>query len=136
MLQMGLVYGCLVEDIITGLTIQSRGWKPVYYNPERPSFLGVAPNTLDISLVQHKRWCEGMFHIFLSKYCPFTYGYVKIKLGAQMGYCLYLLWAPNCFALVYYLINPSICLIRSIPLFPEVTSPSLSLPACVCVCTQ
>ncbi|KAF7140673.1 hypothetical protein RHSIM_Rhsim06G0231000 [Rhododendron simsii] len=120
--KMGLVYGCLVEDIITGLTIQCRGWKPVYYNPERTAFLGVAPNTLDISLVQHKRWCEGMFHIFLSKYCPFTYGYDKIKLGAQMGYCLYLLWAPNSIALLYYLIIPSICLLHGIPLFPEVSS--------------
>ncbi|KAG5546735.1 hypothetical protein RHGRI_018792 [Rhododendron griersonianum] len=120
--EMGLVYGCLVEDIITGLTIQCRGWKPVYYNPERTAFLGVAPNTLDISLVQHKRWCEGMFHIFLSKYCPFTYGFDKIKLGAQMGYCLYLLWAPNSIALLYYLIIPSVCLLRGIPLFPEVSS--------------
>ncbi|KAI8553034.1 hypothetical protein RHMOL_Rhmol06G0313900 [Rhododendron molle] len=119
---MGLVYGCLVEDIITGLTIQCRGWKPVYYNPERTAFLGVAPNTLDISLVQHKRWCEGMFQIFLSKYCPFTYGYDKIKLGAQTGYCLYLLWAPNSIALLYYLIIPSICLLHGIPLFPEVSS--------------
>ncbi|KAI8553033.1 hypothetical protein RHMOL_Rhmol06G0313900 [Rhododendron molle] len=120
--EMGLVYGCLVEDIITGLTIQCRGWKPVYYNPERTAFLGVAPNTLDISLVQHKRWCEGMFQIFLSKYCPFTYGYDKIKLGAQTGYCLYLLWAPNSIALLYYLIIPSICLLHGIPLFPEVSS--------------
>ncbi|KAF7142065.1 hypothetical protein RHSIM_Rhsim06G0230800 [Rhododendron simsii] len=120
--EMGLVYGCLVEDIITGLTIQCRGWKPVHYNPERKAFLGVAPNTLDMSLVQHKRWCEGLFHIFLSKYCPFTYAYGKIKLGAQLGYCLYLLWAPNSFALLYYLIIPSICLLRSIPLFPEVSS--------------
>lgn len=128
-LQMGLVYGCLVEDIITGLTIQCRGWKPVYYNPERPAFLGVAPNTLDVALVQHKRWCEGMFHIFVSEYCPFIYAHGKIKLGAQMGYCVYLLWAPNSFALLYYLIIPSICLLRGIPLFPEVypRSPSLSL---------
>lgn len=34
-LQMGLVYGCPVEDIVTGLAIQCRGWKPVYYNPKR-----------------------------------------------------------------------------------------------------
>ncbi|KAH7861772.1 hypothetical protein Vadar_030743 [Vaccinium darrowii] len=120
--EMGLVYGCLVEDIITGLKIQCRGWKPVYYNPERLAFLGVAPNTLDIALVQHKRWCEGMFHIFLSEYCPFIYAHGKIKLGAQMGYCVYLLWAPNSFALLYYLIIPSICLLRGIPLFPEVSS--------------
>ncbi|KAH7860023.1 hypothetical protein Vadar_008251 [Vaccinium darrowii] len=123
--EMGLVYGCLSEDVITGLTIQCRGWKSVNYNPERNSFVGVgrvAPNTLNQALVQHERWCKGMFYIFLSKYCPFIYAHGKIKLGAQMGYCVYLLWAPNSLALLYYLIIPSICLLRGIPLFPEVSS--------------
>ncbi|GFS45167.1 cellulose synthase like E1 [Actinidia rufa] len=65
--EMGLVYGCPVEDIVTGLTIQCRGWKSVYYYPDRKAFLGVAPITLDQALVQYKRWSEGMFQIFLSK---------------------------------------------------------------------
>ena len=121
---MGLVYGCPVEDVVTGLTIQCRGWKPVYYYPDRKAFLGVAPITLDQALVQYKRWSEGLFQIFLSKYCPFIYARGTIKLGAQMGYCLSLLWAPSAIPTIYYVINPSICLLRSIPLFPKV--PSLS----------
>ncbi|PSR85408.1 Cellulose synthase-like protein [Actinidia chinensis var. chinensis] len=120
--EMGLVYGCPVEDIVTGLTIQCRGWKSVYYSPDRKAFLGVAPITLDQALVQYKRWSEGMFQIFLSKYCPFIYAHGKIKLGAQMGYCVYLLWAPNAFPTIYYVIIPSICLLRNVPLFPEVSS--------------
>lgn len=119
-MQMGLIYGCPVEDIVTGLAIQCRGWKSVYYNPERPSFLGVAPNTLEIALVQQKRWSEGMFQIFLSKYCPFIYGHGKIHFGAQMGYCLYLLWAPVSFPTLYYAIVPPLCLLHGIPLFPKV----------------
>ncbi|GKV37369.1 hypothetical protein SLEP1_g45410 [Rubroshorea leprosula] len=121
--EMGLVYGCPVEDIVTGLTIQCRGWKSVYYNPEREAFLGVAPATLDISLIQFKRWSEGMFQIFFSKYCPFIYGHKKIKLGAQMGYCIYLLWAPLSLPTLYYVIVPPLCLLQGIPLFPEVSSP-------------
>ncbi|KAK6947106.1 Cellulose synthase [Dillenia turbinata] len=121
--EMGLVYGCAVEDIITGLTIQCRGWKPIYYNPEPSAFLGVAPNTLEQALIQHKRWSEGMFQIFFSKYCPFFYGHGKIKFGAQMGYCIYLLWAPNSFPTHYYLIIPSLCLLHGIPLFPKLSSP-------------
>ncbi|KAI8553032.1 hypothetical protein RHMOL_Rhmol06G0313800 [Rhododendron molle] len=120
--EVGLVYGCLSEDLVTGLRIQCRGWKAVYYYPERKAFLGVAPNTLDLALVQHKRWGQGMFQIFLSEYCPFIYARGKIKLGAQMGYCVYLLFAPNSVAVLNYLIIPSICLLRSIPLFPEVSS--------------
>ncbi|KAG2682609.1 hypothetical protein I3760_11G199000 [Carya illinoinensis] len=123
--KMGLIYGCPVEDIVTGLTIQCRGWKSLYYNPDKKAFLGVAPATLDTALIQQKRWSEGMFQIFFSKYCPFIYGRGKIKLGAQMGYCMYLLWAPISLPALYYVIVPPLCLLRGIPLFPQVY---LSLP--------
>ncbi|VFQ66715.1 unnamed protein product [Cuscuta campestris] len=120
---MGLVYGCPVEDIVTGLTIQCRGWKSVYYNPRNaPAFLGMAPITFEAALVQHKRWSEGMFQIFISKYCPFIYGYRKIKLAAQMGYCCYLLWAPISVPVLYYVTVPPLCLLHNISLFPKVTS--------------
>ncbi|KAK6774128.1 hypothetical protein RDI58_029367 [Solanum bulbocastanum] len=120
--QMGLLYGFPVEDIITGLTIQCRGWKSIYYNPSKPAFLGVAPTILDVALVQHKRWSEGMFQIFISKYCPFIYGHGKIKLGAQMGYCIYLLWAPLSVPTLTYVLVTSLSLLHGISLFPEVSS--------------
>uniref|UniRef100_A0A2N9FQH4 Glycosyltransferase 2-like domain-containing protein n=1 Tax=Fagus sylvatica TaxID=28930 RepID=A0A2N9FQH4_FAGSY len=53
--KMGLIYGCPAEDMVTGLTIQCRGWKSLYYNPDRKAFLGVAPTTLEVVLIQHKR---------------------------------------------------------------------------------
>ncbi|PIN09522.1 Cellulose synthase (UDP-forming) [Handroanthus impetiginosus] len=120
--EMGLVYGCPVEDIVTGLTIQCRGWRPVYYNPRKSAFLGLAPTTLDVALVQFKRWAEGMFQIFFSKYCPFIYGRGKIKLGAQMGYCIYLLWAPVSLPTLYYVAIPALYLLHGVPLFPRVSS--------------
>ncbi|RVX14694.1 Cellulose synthase-like protein E6 [Vitis vinifera] len=80
-LQMGLIYGCAVEDIITGLPIICRGWKPVYFSPHKSAFLGVAPTTLDQSLIQDKRWSEGLFQILLSQvsslwFLPFAYVFV------------------------------------------------------------
>lgn len=120
--EMGLVYGCPVEDIVTGLTVQCRGWRSIYYNPKKRAFLGVAPISLDVALVQYKRWSAGMFQIFLSKYCPFIYGHGKIKFGAQMGYCVYLLWAPLSIPMLYYATVPALCLLQGISLFPEVTS--------------
>jgi cellulose synthase/poly-beta-1,6-N-acetylglucosamine synthase-like glycosyltransferase len=117
---MGLIYGCPVEDMVTGLTIQCRGWKSLYYNPDRKAFLGVAPTTLEVVLIQHKRWSEGLFQIFFSKYCPFIYGHGKIKLGAQMGYCIFLLWAPISILVLYYVIVPPLCLLHGISLFPQV----------------
>ncbi|XP_019456035.1 PREDICTED: cellulose synthase-like protein E6 [Lupinus angustifolius] len=120
--EMGLVYGIPVEDIATGLAISCRGWKSIYYNPERKAFLGVAPTTLDVALVQHKRWSEGMFQVFFSKYCPFIYGHGKINFGLQMGYCVYLLWAPMSLPTLSYVIVSPITLLRGIPLFPQLTS--------------
>ncbi|CAL0315927.1 unnamed protein product [Lupinus luteus] len=120
--EMGLVYGIPVEDIATGLVISCRGWKSIYYNPERKAFLRVAPTTLDVALVQQKRWSEGMFQVFFSKYCPFIYGHRKINLGLQMGYCVYLLWAPMSLPTLSYVIVSPISLLRGIPLFPQLTS--------------
>ncbi|KAL8469677.1 hypothetical protein ACS0TY_032504 [Phlomoides rotata] len=120
--EMGLVYGCPVEDIVTGLSIQCRGWKPVYYHPSKAAFQGAAPVNLDISLIQFKRWSEGMFQIFLSKHCPFIYGHGKIKFGGQMGYCIYLLWPMLALPTLCYVILPSLSLLCDVPLFPEVSS--------------
>ncbi|CAA2986860.1 cellulose synthase E1 [Olea europaea subsp. europaea] len=120
--EMGLKYGCPVEDVITGLSIQCRGWKSIYFNPERKGFLGVSATTLDQTLVQHKRWSEGDLQIFLSKYSPVWYGLGRIHFGLIMGYFNYCLWSPNCFATLYYSIVPSLYLLKGISLFPQVSS--------------
>lgn len=126
-MQMGLKYGCPVEDVITGLSIQCKGWRSAYYNPKRKGFLGVAPTTLLQTLIQHKRWAEGDFQIFLSKHCPFLLGHRKIPLKLQISYCNYLLWAPNSLATLFYILVPSFCLIKGISLFPQVLLLSICL---------
>ncbi|XP_022941006.1 cellulose synthase-like protein E1 [Cucurbita moschata] len=123
--EMGLRYGCPVEDVITGLSIQCQGWKSVYCNPERGAFLGVAPTTLLQTLVQHKRWSEGDLQILLSRSSPAWHARGKISLGLRMGYCIYCLWAVNSLATIYYSIIPSLYLLRGVPLFPQVSSPWL-----------
>ena len=119
-LQMGLTYGCPVEDVITGLSIQCRGWKSIYLNPEREGFLGLAPTTLLQTLIQHKRWSEGHLQIFLSRYCSLLYGHKKIPLKLQLAYCTYNTWAANCLATLYYVAVPCLCLLKGISLFPKV----------------
>ncbi|KAK8962244.1 Cellulose synthase-like protein E6 [Platanthera guangdongensis] len=118
----GLMYGCPVEDVITGFSIQCRGWKSVYFCPKREAFFGLAPTTLSQALVQHKRWSEGDLQIFLSKYCPLIYGSRRTKLGLQMGYTMYCLWAVNSIPTLIYVAIPSICLLNGISLFPSVFS--------------
>ncbi|CAL5073784.1 unnamed protein product [Urochloa decumbens] len=119
----GVKYGFPAEDVITGLTIHCRGWKSVYNNPPREAFTGVGPTTLAQTILQHKRWSEGNFSIFLSKYCPFIFGNGSISLQQQMAYSVYGLWAPNSLPTLYYLIIPAMGLLKGIPLFPEVMSP-------------
>ncbi|XP_054817887.1 cellulose synthase-like protein E6 isoform X1 [Prosopis cineraria] len=120
--EMGLIYGIPAEDVVTGLVISSRGWKSIYYNPERKAFMGLAPTTLDVLLVQHRRWGHGLSQVFFSKYCPFIYGHGKISLGFQMGYSTYLLWAPLSLPTLCYLILLPISTFHGIPLFPQLTS--------------
>ncbi|XWS64859.1 hypothetical protein CRYUN_Cryun05aG0040300 [Craigia yunnanensis] len=128
-LQMGLKYGCLVEDSITGLSMQCSGWKSIYLNPEREGFLGLAPTTLLQTLIQHlqyghkKRWSEGYFQIFLSRYCSLLYGHKKIPLKLQLAYCAYNLLAANCLATLYYVAMPCLCLLKGISLFPKMSNP-------------
>lgn len=121
-MQIGLKYGCPVEDVITGLAIQCRGWKSAYLCPKREAFLGLAPTTLSQALTQHKRWSEGDLQILLSKFCPFLYGFRRTKFGLQMGYSIYCLWAVNSIPTIFYVVIPSICLLNEIPLFPNVRS--------------
>uniref|UniRef100_A0A6V7QVU4 Cellulose synthase-like protein E6 n=1 Tax=Ananas comosus var. bracteatus TaxID=296719 RepID=A0A6V7QVU4_ANACO len=68
--EIGLKYGCAVEDVITGLLIQCRGWKSIYFNPPRKGFLGVAPTTMAQTLLQHKRWSEGTSKYFSPSTVP------------------------------------------------------------------
>ncbi|CAN6182660.1 unnamed protein product [Urochloa humidicola] len=121
--EIGVKYGFPAEDTITGLTIHCRGWKSVCNNPPREAFTGVGPTTLAQTILQHKRWSEGSFSIFLSKYCPFIFGNGNISLQQQMAYSVYGLWAPNSLPTLYYVIIPSMGLLKGIPLFPKVMSP-------------
>ncbi|CAL9760331.1 unnamed protein product [Musa acuminata subsp. burmannicoides] len=120
--EMGLKYGSPVEDVITGLSIQCRGWKSIYFNPSRTGFLGVAPVTLAQTLVQHKRWSEGDLQIFFSKYCPFIFGHDKITLGLKLAYTMYCLWSPCSLPTLYYVVILPMALLHCISLYPNINS--------------
>ncbi|KAJ6408616.1 hypothetical protein OIU84_011864 [Salix udensis] len=118
--EVGLMYGYLLEDGMTGFSIRCRGWRSVYFNPERKAFLGLAPTTLLQTLVQQERWSKGELHILLSRRGPFFDGYKSLPLRLLLSYCIYFLWAANCFPTLYYVVVPSLCMLRGISLFPKV----------------
>eukprot|EP01018_Ginkgo_biloba_P022411 Gb_25250 [translate_table: standard] len=64
-MQIGMIYGCAVEDVLIGFAIHSRGWKSAYCNPKRKAFLGCAPVNLNDTLTQHKRWSAGLLELFV-----------------------------------------------------------------------
>ncbi|KAK8937193.1 Cellulose synthase-like protein E1 [Platanthera zijinensis] len=120
--EMGVKYGCAVEDIITGFSIQCRGWKSAYLNPKRAAFLGLAPTTLSQSLVQIQRWAEGHLQFLLSKYCPPLYGFGRTKLGLQIGHIFCGSWGFSSIPTLIYVVIPSICIVHGISVFPSVSS--------------
>ncbi|XP_039119076.1 LOW QUALITY PROTEIN: cellulose synthase-like protein E6 [Dioscorea cayenensis subsp. rotundata] len=77
--EIGLKYGCAIEDMLTGLAMLYNGWKSKHMNPKRPAFLGLGPPTLEQTLVQYKRWGEGNLQIILSKDIPLLFGHQKIN---------------------------------------------------------
>ncbi|KAK1305383.1 Cellulose synthase-like protein E6 [Acorus calamus] len=121
--EMGLMYGCAVEDVFTGLVLHTRGWRSVYCGPEREAYLGMAPTNVNDTLVQHKRWSTGLLQIFLSDYCPWTRGLGKLKMGQIMCYSFYTLWALWCMPMLCYALLPSLALAHGIPLFPKASDP-------------
>ncbi|CAN6459470.1 unnamed protein product [Victoria cruziana] len=124
--KMGVMYGCAVEDVFTGIVLQSRGWQSVYCSPEdRKAYLGLAPNNTNDTLIQHKRWSTGLLEIFLSDYCPWTHRPRRLTLGQIMCYSFYTLWALWSLPMLSYAILPSLSILKSTTLFPKVL-PSLA----------
>ncbi|KMZ60531.1 Cellulose synthase-like CSLE, family GT2 [Zostera marina] len=117
--EMGVKYGVIVEDALTGLSIQCNGWKSVWLSPERKGLMGIAPITLTQILVQRKRWSEGWFQIFLSRYNPFLYGNGKIGILLQMAYSSYYLWAPFSVVFLFYVLLSSFALLKGVAAFPQ-----------------
>ncbi|GMN33198.1 hypothetical protein TIFTF001_044765 [Ficus carica] len=55
----GTLWGALVsvtKDVLTGIRIHSKGWRSVPCKPEPPGFLGTAPTSMPVCLIQRKRW--------------------------------------------------------------------------------
>ncbi|PIN10632.1 Cellulose synthase (UDP-forming) [Handroanthus impetiginosus] len=121
--EVGFRYFSLVEDFFTGFNLHCEGWKSVYIEPSRPCFLGASPTSLSELLVQHARWNVGLNQVSLSKFSPLVYGPLRMSTSQSMCYAEFA-YSPLYFLSLYVLaIVPQLCLLRGIPLYPEVSSP-------------
>ncbi|KAH9290246.1 hypothetical protein KI387_034363, partial [Taxus chinensis] len=117
--KVGMLYDCAVEDVLTGFSIQCRGWKSVFYSPKRDAFVGCAPVNLNDALTQHKRWATGHFEIFVSKFSPATHGLRHTRIAQCMGYSFYGLWAPSSLPIICYGLLPALCMLNGQSIFPQ-----------------
>ncbi|XP_057527716.1 cellulose synthase-like protein E6 [Amaranthus tricolor] len=134
--KVGFWYNTIVEDVFTSHILQSKGWRSVYLNPERPQFLGSATTTLDQMLVQGIRWYGGFADVVLSKYFPLFYRPSKMGIFQKMYYC-WMFCMPIDFILVlWFAFVPPLCFLYGIPLYPKVSDPFFAAFAFVYVSSQ
>lgn len=121
-MQVGFMYGSLLEDFLTSLTLHCKGWKSVYLNPPRPQFLGNTTTNLNDLLVHGSRGSQGLVEVGMSKFCPLIYGpSCRLSLLQTMAYAEFALFplfeglAILCFATI-----PPLCLLNGITLYPQV----------------
>jgi cellulose synthase/poly-beta-1,6-N-acetylglucosamine synthase-like glycosyltransferase len=121
--EVGMIYGCAVEDVLTGFVIQSRGWKSIYCSPSKKAFLGGAPVNLNDTLIQNKRWTAGFLEFFLSKFCPYVYGIQRTRITQRMCYGWLCLMAPSSLYILCYGLVPALFILNGVSLFPKASNP-------------
>ncbi|KAK1300259.1 Cellulose synthase-like protein H1 [Acorus calamus] len=127
--EMGWIYGSTTEDVLTGLRIQSMGWKSVYLTPDRSAFLGNAPQGGPASLKQLKRWATGVLEILLGKDSPLIAVATKRLMIRQcLAYLVILVWALRSVPEVLYSLLPPYCILTNSSFLPKVGEASMIIP--------
>ncbi|KAH9625483.1 hypothetical protein KSS87_018342 [Heliosperma pusillum] len=113
----------MVEDVMTGLSLQNQGCRSVYLNPARPDFLGSATTNLNDLLTQGSRWTAGLLQIGLSEHNPLTHTPSKMNILQKMLSCWITLFPLDFVFIICYAIFPPVCFFYGIPLYPSVRDP-------------
>ncbi|KAK9092023.1 hypothetical protein Syun_026934 [Stephania yunnanensis] len=118
--KVGYMYGSTTEDVQTGLRIQSKGWRSVYSTPKTPGFLGCAPTSLPVIMVQQARWTTGLLEILFTNNNPIL---VTIFENLRFRHCLAYLycntWAMRSLPELCYNALPAYCLLSNTSFLPS-----------------
>ncbi|KAK1300258.1 Cellulose synthase-like protein H1 [Acorus calamus] len=118
--QMGWIYGSTTEDVLTGLRIQSMGWKSVYLSPDRSAFLGNAPQGGPASLKQLKRWATGLLEVLIGKDSPLIFVATKKLMVRQcLAYLMINVWALRSVPELLYCLLPPYCILTNSSFLPK-----------------
>lgn len=95
----GIPTDSIVEDYVTGISLQSRGFKTLYINEILS--VGAAANTIDEYIKQRARWAEGTLETIRSKYNPLrVQGFSWMQRFVYLAGVLY--WIEEILKLVSY----------------------------------
>ncbi|XP_059452775.1 cellulose synthase-like protein H1 [Corylus avellana] len=123
--KLGMRYGSMTEDVLTGLSIQRRGWRSVYCTPDPPAFLGCGSGGGSSAMTQQKRWATGLLEILLSKNCPiFATLFGKLQLRQCLVYLWMFLWGLRSIPELCYATLPAYCIITNSFFLPKVQEPA------------
>ncbi|KAF9608101.1 hypothetical protein IFM89_006028 [Coptis chinensis] len=129
--KIGFRYHSLVEDVLTGMLLHTKGWTSVYYDPPQPAFLGTGTTNLNDTLVQNTRWNSGLLQVSVSKFCPLTYQPSKMSILQTLAYSCLAFQALTSFSVLCLSIVPQLCLLKGITLYPKVSDPWFAIFAIV-----
>lgn len=112
----GFATETVTEDMHTGLRMQLRGWRVVYYN--RTVARGLAPQTFSAYNTQWHRWGLGAMQVLREERPLFRRG---LSLGQRISYLssFYFYWTSV--QKLFYLLVPAFCVLTG--LFPLVADP-------------
>ncbi|XP_057727128.1 cellulose synthase-like protein H1 isoform X2 [Arachis stenosperma] len=68
--KVGWMYGSSAEDILTGLTMHTKGWRSESCVTDPIAFMGCTAQDSVVQIAQSQRWGSGLLEIFFSKNCP------------------------------------------------------------------
>ncbi|KAG5545589.1 hypothetical protein RHGRI_017925 [Rhododendron griersonianum] len=125
-------YSTAWEDVLTGLTIQGRGWKSTNCTPTPPGFLGCAPSGGPATMTQQKRWATGLLEILVGRRSPLILTLRgKLQFRQSLGYLWNLLWGLRSVPELCYATLPAYCIISGSRFLPKVGEPALLIPLAI-----
>ncbi|KAF8401837.1 hypothetical protein HHK36_012783 [Tetracentron sinense] len=101
--------------------LHCNGWTSVYCQPSRPAFLGSTTVSMNDIFIQQTRWNCGLLQVGFSRFCPLTYGTLRMSVLQSMCYGFLAFRSLFSIPLLCFATIPQLCLFNGIPIYPKVT---------------
>ncbi|KAK1423957.1 hypothetical protein QVD17_19268 [Tagetes erecta] len=127
--EVGWLYGSAAEDMLTGISIHNRGWRSVMCAPDPQAFLGCAPPTYPSTLIQQKRWANGVLKIFFSDKNPLRLTIMgNLWFRQALAYLWVCLWGVRSIPELCYAFLPAYCIITGSHFLPNINEREFLIP--------